>query len=147
MLGSTLSIYKRWNNISLQLLTDVQKCKWNSSSKRKAVNQSCVPKCIWQIFLFKAHCSFKGALAAIFEWYHHYWNKHSQVISFFKGIELIRNSSCSHPFEEYSKMKEQMQPRILSNLLCFCRTGIEHVHIERSLLFDDISCSHPFFLW
>ena len=75
------------------------------------------------------------------------WNKHSQVISFFKGIELIRNSSCSHPFEEYSKMKEQMQPRILSNLLCFCRTGIEHVHIERSLLFDDISCSHSFFLW
>ena len=48
------------------------------------------------------------------------WNKHSQVISFFKGIELIRNSSCSHPFEEYSKMKEQMQSRILSNLLCFC---------------------------
>ena len=75
------------------------------------------------------------------------WNKHLQVICFFKGIELIRNSSCSHPFEEYSKMKEQMQPRILSNLLCFCRTGIEHVHIERSLLFDDISCSHPFFLW
>ena len=29
LLGPTLSIYKLWNNMLLQLLTDVQKCKWN----------------------------------------------------------------------------------------------------------------------
>ena len=45
------------------------------------------------------------------------------IIPFFKDIELIRNSSCSHPLMN-SKIKEQMQSNILSNLLYFCRAGI-----------------------
>ena len=52
-----------------------------------------------------------------FEWYHHYFRRPFAVMYYFqgycvslkealavipfsKGIELIRNSSCSHPFEE-----------------------------------------------
>ena len=53
-----------------------------------------------------------------FEWYRHYFRRSLAVIyyfqeycvslkqalvviPFFKGIELIRNSSCSHPFDEW----------------------------------------------
>ena len=72
-------------------------------------------KCIWQIFLFKVYFYFKGTLAAIhlsgttiILGNHLQWssifkgtlfllNKH---IPIFKGIELIRKFSCSHPFNE-----------------------------------------------
>ena len=63
-------------------------------------------QCIWQIFLFKKYCYFKGALASIhlsatiiisgglLQWPSIFkgtvslWNKHLAVIPFFKGIEF-----------------------------------------------------------
>ena len=72
---------------------------------------------------------------------------------------------CSHPYDDRPLfiIKEQLQPRILSNLLCFYRIGIaarryhkyhkwyilgfRHAYIERRLLCYDIISSHPFFLW
>ena len=52
--------------------------------------------------------------------------KTSTFIPFFKDIELIRNSSFSHPFNVWSFfiINEQLQLRILSSLPCLCRTGI-----------------------
>ena len=70
-------------------------------------------QCIWQIFLRKAYCYFTGALAAIYlsgtviisegqlQWFNGYCVFLKQALAvkvFFKGIELIRNSSCSYPF-------------------------------------------------
>ena len=70
--------------------------------------------CLYAMYLTDtAYRYFKGALAAI-----HYFETVT-AISFFKGIELIRNSSCSHPSMN-SKIKEQMQTNILSSLLFFC---------------------------
>ena len=45
---------------------------------------------------------------------------------YLKGIELIRNSSCSQPFDEWPVFyyKEQLQPRILLNSLCFWITRV-----------------------
>ena len=75
-------------------------------------------QCIWQIFLFKAYCYFKGTLTAIhlrgtvitseghLQWSSISWGycvflkQALIVIPFFKGIELIRNSSCNHPLDE-----------------------------------------------
>ena len=65
--------------------------------------------------------------------------------------------------DPFSIIKEQLQSHILLNLLCFCRArvvatryysyylwyllGFRNIYIERSLLFYDISRSHPFSLW
>ena len=76
------------------------------------------------------------------------------VIPFFKANSQSR---WSHPYADRPIfiIKEPLQPRILSNLLCFCRTGIvatryhnmiypwyildfRHAFLERSLLYDDI---------
>ena len=45
---------------------------------------------------------------------------------YLKGIEVIRNSSCSHNLmnDPFFIVKEKLQPRILSNLLCFCITRV-----------------------
>ena len=101
---------------------------------------------------------------------------------FFKGLELIHISSCSHPFNEWPLLyyKGAIKATHFSNLLCFCRPGIvarryhsyqlwwlldfRYVYIERNngsiieimdnckwcrqkMLFDDITCSYPLFLW
>ena len=90
-------------------------------------------QCNWQIFQIKAYCYFKVApeiqeqllffreatcsdpvfskvLCVSLE-------QTFAVMPFFIGIEFIRNT----PF---SIIKEQLQPGIISNLLCFCSTGI-----------------------
>ena len=82
--------------------------------------------------------------------------------AFFQGIELIRNSSCSYLFDEWPFFitKEQLQPRIFSNLLCFWRTGIAAKKIINTnydtSLFSGMhilkemwkrSSSYPSFLW
>ena len=89
-------------------------------------------QCIWQIFLFKAYCNFKGAPAAI-----HVSGTviiqdamcinlaFSRVLSFFEistwnSSPVAAIHSMNGPF---SIIKEQFQPHILSNLLYFFRTG------------------------
>ena len=134
---------------------------------------------IWQIFLFKVYRNFKGALAAIrlsgtiiisgghLQWSSIFkstvflWRKHWQSSLFSKILSYFA-SSCSYPFDEcsFSIIKEQLQPHILSKLLCFFRTGgvvARRYHgyqrwypsvsgmykLKDSLLSD----SYPFLLW
>ena len=56
----------------------------------------------------------------------HYLRIHNLFDTYLKGIELICDSSCSHPLDElpFSIIKEQLQPCVLSNLLCLCRTRV-----------------------
>ena len=99
-------------------------------------------KCIWQIFLFKAYCNFKGAHAAI-----HLSGttiisgSHLQGPSIFKGTVFLWMRTCNRLcFQRYrvnlspvasihstngpfSIIKEQLQPQVLSNLPYFFRTG------------------------
>ena len=73
-------------------------------------------QCVWQIFLFKAYCYFKGALAAIFlsdtvifSGDHFQWDRlFSKVLCFFE------TSSCSHPFFQryWVNSQFQLQPSI-----------------------------------
>ena len=171
-------------------------------------------QCIWQIFLFKAFCYFKGVLAAIhlsgtviisgghLQWSSIFkgtvflWNKYLQSsflskvlyrgkfhrgkvtkfwagdeifhggnIPIFPGIELIRNSSCRHPLDEwlFFYYKRNLQPCILLNLLCSCRAGVvvkryrsyelwylldfRHVYILKDSIYltTSIAAIHPFF--
>ena len=135
------------------------------------------------MFLFKVYCYFIGALAAthliaVPLWFQDasssdlgYYVSLIQelaVIPFFAGIELNRNSSYSNSFEEWPffVIKEQLKPRIVSNLLCFCRTEFSArnytgvisvilihpwfqacIYWKKSLLYGDIISCHPFFLW
>ena len=129
------------------------------------------------MFLFKVYCCFIGALAAthliavplLFQeatssdlGYYVSLIKALAVIPFFSGIELNRNSSYSHSFEEWPFFvtKEQLKPRIVSNLLWFCRTEFSAriiilihpwfqvcIYWKKSLLYGDIISCQPFFLW
>ena len=101
-------------------------------------------KCIWQIFLFKAYFYFKWTLAVIhLSGTTNILGGHWQWSCIFKGTVFLLNKhlqssllskvlsqfaspvaaihSMNYPF---SITKEQLQSLILSNLLCFCRTGI-----------------------
>ena len=90
----------------------------------------------------------------------------SRVLPFFetstfcKGIELIRNSNCSHPFDEQQNkranatthsfkftvfLQNRNCSKEISQLLIMIPPGFRYVHTERSLLFDDVTCGHPFF--
>ena len=58
--------------------------------------QSCFvyTQCIWQIFLFEAvyiDLFFQGYCVSL-----------KEALPFFKGNELVRHSSCSHPFDGWS---------------------------------------------
>ena len=84
--------------------------------RRALATISCIYKMYWQIFLFNAYFYFKGTLTAIhlsgttiILGGHLQWSSTFKVlvlsqalalIPIFKGIELIRKSSCSHPFNE-----------------------------------------------
>ena len=75
-------------------------------------------QCIWQVFLFKAYCNFKGTLAAIhlsctviilggqFQWYSIFvgtisvWNQYL-IPSLFSKILGQFASSCSYSFGEW----------------------------------------------
>ena len=86
------------------------------------------------------HCYFTGELGAIhlsgtviisgghLQWSQGYCISLKQepvVIPFFKDIELIRNSSCSHPFNEWPFFYyKKAIARILSDLLRFYKAGI-----------------------
>ena len=92
---------------------------------------------------------------------------------FSRVLYFFERNTCSHPFSQrywlnlqfqlqpsirwlvlFSIIKEQLQPRILSNFLSFCRTGIlvfynyiMVTNFDTSLLWYIISCSRPFSLW
>ena len=93
--------------------------------------------------LFEADLYFKGALAAIhlictiiFSGGHLQWSsifngtvsfkQALAVIPFFIGIELIRQSSCSHRFDElpFFHYKRLIVATHSLSVLCFCKTGI-----------------------
>ena len=82
-------------------------------------------QCIWQTFLSKAYCYFKGALAVMylsgtiiipggclqwssfFEGYCVSLKQALAVISFFKGIESIHHSSCRHQVHDTSGFRHE----------------------------------------
>ena len=127
-LGPTLSIYKYWNNILLQLLTDV-------------LEEHLQPwieymQCIGQISILGVLLLQRSTSSHIFEWYRYYLRDHLQWSSFLKGTAFLWNKQSSLFWKilslfaisvaairsmngHFSIVKEQLLPRILSNLLCF----------------------------
>ena len=78
---------------------------------------------IWQLFLFKAYCNFKGAHAAIYlSGTTIFSGSHLQRPSIFKGTVFVVLSRVLGN-GSFSIIKEHLQPQILSNLLYFFRTG------------------------
>ena len=84
------------------------------------------------------------------------------VIPFLRGIKSIHSSSCSNPFDEWQNKREietthsfrftvfyraEIVAQRYHTYLLWYLLGFRNVYIERSLLYDSISCSHPFALW
>ena len=100
--GAHLSTYKRWNNILLQLLTDVQKSVWNRSSKEKTVIQS---SCSWKHFFLVGYCVssqrtvfFQSTVFLCFFSYGHHSLKNTM---FFRRALAAMNCLIYNVFDRY----------------------------------------------